>query len=87
MILFSPRGDGFVADPFESLHLMRRYDKMKVLPYHNYADSKYAALRMKNTLPDTLPENSTVQTVQLKCIDAVNKTRRHQSVIMFIVLF
>ena len=83
MILFSPRGDGFVADPFESLYLMRRYDKIKVLPYHNYADSKYAALRMKNTLPDTLPENS----VQLKCIDAVNKTRRHQSVIMFIVLF
>lgn len=28
---------------------------VKVLPYHNYAGSKYAALGMENTLPGTLP--------------------------------
>ena len=28
---------------------------LKVLPYHNFAGSKYAALGMENTLPQTLP--------------------------------
>lgn len=34
--------------------LSRKYP-VKVLPYHNYAGSKYAALGMKNTLPEALP--------------------------------
>ena len=29
--------------------------KVRVLPYHNYAGSKYEALGMENTLPATLP--------------------------------
>ncbi len=29
--------------------------KIRVLPYHNYAGSKYAALNMENTLPSRLP--------------------------------
>lgn len=29
--------------------------KIKVLPYHNYAGSKYAALAIENTLPKALP--------------------------------
>lgn len=28
---------------------------VKILPYHNYAASRYAALGMKNTLPDIIP--------------------------------
>ena len=32
----------------------RRYP-VKLLPYHNYAGSKYAALGMENTLPEKLP--------------------------------
>jgi pyruvate formate lyase activating enzyme len=31
--------------------------KVRVLPYHNYAASKYASLDMENTLPDTLPSD------------------------------
>lgn len=34
---------------------------VKVLPYHNYAGSKYAAMDMPNTLPAVLP---TVETIQ-----------------------
>ncbi len=34
--------------------LSRKYP-VKVLPYHNYAGSKYAALGMENTLPEQLP--------------------------------
>ena len=29
--------------------------KIRVLPYHNYAGSKYSALNMENTLPTQLP--------------------------------
>lgn len=34
---------------------------VRILPYHNYAASKYAALGMKNTLPPTLPTDSEMQ--------------------------
>ena len=33
---------------------------VKVLPYHNYAGSKYAALGMENTLPPALPTDAQV---------------------------
>lgn len=38
--------------------------KVKVLPYHNYAGSKYAALSMINTLPQTLPTDDEIQNFQ-----------------------
>ncbi len=38
--------------------------KVKVLAYHNFAGSKYAALGMENTLPSVLPEDRTIQQVQ-----------------------
>lgn len=50
-----------IADFIRTLKNIR---KVKVLTYHNYAGSKYAALGMKNTLPETLPENGEVQRVQ-----------------------
>ena len=34
---------------------------VKVLPYHNYAGSKYAAMDMPNTLPAVLPAVETIQ--------------------------
>ncbi len=37
---------------------------VKVLPYHNYAGSKYTALGMPNTLPQTLPTDEQIQTAQ-----------------------
>lgn len=35
--------------------------KVRVLPYHNYAGSKYDSLEIKNTLPKTLPTNEEVE--------------------------
>jgi len=37
------------------LDSLKHLTKVKVLPYHNYAGSKYAALDMENTLPTVLP--------------------------------
>lgn len=37
---------------------------VKVLPYHNYARSKYSALGIKDTLPDILPDSEEIQRVQ-----------------------
>ena len=34
---------------------------VKVLPYHNYAGSKYAALDMENTLPAVLPTDEEIE--------------------------
>lgn len=35
--------------------------KVRVLPYHNYAGSKYKSLNMKNTLPHLLPDESEIK--------------------------
>lgn len=37
---------------------------IKVLPYHNYAGSKYKALGMKNTLPQSLPTDEQIKNAQ-----------------------
>ena len=37
--------------------------KIRVLPYHNYAESKYAALNIQNTLPKRLPTDEEIQKV------------------------
>lgn len=34
---------------------------VKILPYHNYAASKYLALAMENTLPPTIPTDAEIQ--------------------------
>ncbi len=38
--------------------------KVRVLPYHNYAGSKYEALGMKNTLPPKLPSDAETESFQ-----------------------
>lgn len=35
--------------------------RVRVLPYHSYAGSKYAALNMKNTLPERLPTDEEIK--------------------------
>lgn len=40
---------------------LKNITKVRVLPYHNYAGSKYAALGMENTLPERLPTNEEVE--------------------------
>lgn len=43
------------------LHTLKNVTKVKVLPYHNYAASKYTALGMANTLPELLPDKETLK--------------------------
>lgn len=37
---------------------------VRVLPYHNYAASKYLSLGMKNTLPDKLPDSEEIKNAE-----------------------
>lgn len=46
------------------LQTLHNVTKVKVLAYHNYAGSKYAALGMENTLPERLPTAEEVAEVQ-----------------------
>ena len=40
---------------------LKNVTNVKVLPYHNYAGSKYEALGMANTLPERLPEEDALK--------------------------
>jgi len=40
--------------------------KVRVLPYHSYAASKYAALDMENTLPERIPEEKELTDAKAK---------------------
>ena len=40
---------------------LKNITKIRVLPYHNYAGSKYKALNIKNTLPERLPTDKEIQ--------------------------
>lgn len=42
------------------LSQLKNLTKVRVLPYHNYAGSKYEALAMENTLPDKVPEQKDI---------------------------
>ena len=44
--------------------------KIRVLPYHNYAGSKYEALNMENTLPSTLPTDTELEKAK-KLIESI----------------
>lgn len=38
--------------------------KVRILSYHNYADSKYKALSIKNTLPNNLPTDEQIKSAE-----------------------
>ncbi len=48
----------------EFLAPLQNVKAVKVLPYHNFAASKYDALGMENTLPDILPGNEEVKSAE-----------------------
>ncbi len=48
---------------------------VKILPYHNYAASKYAALDMENTLPDALPTNEEIENAERIIAEASHVSR------------
>ena len=43
---------------------LKNITAVKVLPYHNFAGSKYAALGMENTLPAKLPTEEEIRAAQ-----------------------
>lgn len=45
----------------EFLETLKNVKAVKLLPYHNYAGSKYAALGMENTLPKILPTDEEIK--------------------------
>lgn len=48
----------------EFLKPLKHITKVKVLPYHNYAGSKYEALNMKNTLSEILPTEDEIKSAE-----------------------
>lgn len=50
----------------EFLKPLKNVKVVKVLPYHNYAESKYMALNMEDTLPEILPTNEEIKIAQKK---------------------
>ena len=42
------------------LSKLKNIRKIRILPYHNYAGSKYSALNIKNTLPPVLPTDEEI---------------------------
>ncbi|MBQ4527973.1 MAG: glycyl-radical enzyme activating protein [Clostridia bacterium] len=52
--------DNQIPEIAEFLSNFKNIKKVRVLPYHNYAGSKYAALNLKNTLPEKLPTNDEI---------------------------
>ena len=57
---------GEIDEIAEFLKPLENVRKVKVLPYHNFAGSKYEALCMENTLPKILPTNEEIKIAQEK---------------------
>ena len=55
--------DGQIEKIADFLAQLNNITKIRVLPYHNYAGSKYEALRMENKLPKKLPTDENIQAV------------------------
>ena len=48
----------------EFLSGLKNIVKVKVLPYHKYAGSKYQSLDMKNTLPEDMPTEEEIKSAR-----------------------
>ena len=53
--------DGEISAIAELLSGFKNISKIRLLPYHSYAASKYRALGMENTLPERMPSDSEVE--------------------------
>ena len=53
--------DGEIEGIARFLAPLQNITRIRVLAYHNYAGSKYAALGLANTLPDRLPTEEELQ--------------------------
>ena len=52
----------------EFVSSLKNVTGVRVLPYHNYAGSKYLSLGMKNTLPDKLPDSEEIKSIERRFI-------------------
>lgn len=53
--------DNQISQIAEFLSTLKGIVRVRVLPYHNYAASKYTALNIKNTLPPCIPAESEIK--------------------------
>ena len=53
--------DGEIEKIAHFLAPMKQIVRVRILPYHNYAGSKYQALGMEHTLPERLPTEEEIQ--------------------------
>ena len=63
--------DNQISKIAEFLSERKNVVKVKVLPYHNYAGSKYKSLDMENTLPDILPSADEIKIAEA-CLKKYN---------------
>lgn len=49
----------------EFVSSLKNVTGVRVLPYHNYAGSKYLSLGMKNTLPGKLPDSEEIKSIEM----------------------
>ena len=61
--------DGEIEAIAKFLLPLKNISKIRVLPYHSYSSSKYAALETKNTLPEKMPSADDIQRAR----DLINK--------------
>ena len=53
--------DGEIEAIADFVKTLKSVTGVRVLPYHNYARSKYEALSMENTLPETIPTDEEIE--------------------------
>ena len=58
--------DGEIEKIAEFLKTIRHVTKVRILPYHNFAGSKYKSLGMNNNLPENIPSPEYISKIQQK---------------------
>lgn len=66
--------DGQIPQIADLLAPLKHITKIRILPYHNYAGSKYEALGMTADLPDRLPTDEEIQSARRVMEDVTNFT-------------
>ena len=65
--------DGEIEKIADFVKRLKNVSGVRVLPYHNYARSKYAALSMENTLPEVIPSAEALRAAEALFGDLIRK--------------
>lgn len=60
---------------FDFLKNLKNVIKIRILPYHNYAGSKYEALSTENTLPEKIPNEKEIEKLQKQADMIIKKNK------------